>query len=102
MKKAQAPSRQPQNFHSRPKGTLKESGISEAASVLLYDSRKVLDDSKKVANELYEEGKNRIHEVQNNIKEYSDQIAHRVHEKPLLSLLIAGGVGFLLSMLLRR
>jgi ElaB/YqjD/DUF883 family membrane-anchored ribosome-binding protein len=99
IKKPQtASSNQPpaSNFQNRSTGSsMRESSLNDAASTLL-------NDSKRVASELYEEGKNRVSEAQNNIKEYSDQIARRVNEKPLMSLLIAGGIGFLLSAIFRR
>ncbi|KTC78209.1 hypothetical protein Lbru_2501 [Legionella brunensis] len=82
------------SFSSRPK-SLRESHLGEATNDLIIDS-------KKMANELYVEGKNRIYEAQNNIKEYSNAIATKVHEKPLISLLVAGGIGFILSSLFRR
>lgn len=80
--------------------------VTEAASDLL-------NEGKKMANDLYEEGKHRVHDAQEHIKTkvqdaqehmkgYSNEIAHKVHEKPLTSLLIAGGIGFLLAAILRR
>lgn len=81
---------------------IRESHLGEATTELLNDSKKVANDSKKVANELYVEGKNRVYEVQNNIKDYSNRIADRVHHRPFVSLLVAGGIGFILSALFRR
>ncbi|MDP1604214.1 MAG: DUF883 C-terminal domain-containing protein [Legionella sp.] len=72
-----------------------ESHVVEAANELLKES-------KKKANELYEEGKHTFDNVQKSIKTYSDDVVHKVHAKPLTSLLIAGGIGFILSSLLRR
>ena len=81
------------NFHS--KHPSKESRIAEATNILLHDG-------KQVATELYEEGLNKIHEAQHNFKEYPDEIVNKVHNKPFLSLLIAGGLGFLLAALFKR
>ncbi|CEK10800.1 hypothetical protein [Legionella hackeliae] len=89
------------NFKTPPKHS-RESQLGEATTVLLKDSRKIVNDGKKVANELYEEGKNRVYDVQNNIKDYSNKVADRVQERPIISLLVAGGIGFVLSALLRR
>ncbi|ASQ45832.1 hypothetical protein [Legionella clemsonensis] len=91
---ASSPRRVSEDFNASPRNS-RESHLGEAASVLL-------NDSKKVANELYEEGKHRIYEVQSNIKNYSNRIADRVHHRPFISLLVAGGVGFILSALFRR
>jgi ElaB/YqjD/DUF883 family membrane-anchored ribosome-binding protein len=73
----------------------KEAHVAEAANELLKES-------KKKANELYEDGKESLGNVQKSIKTYSDDVVHKVHAKPLTSLLIAGGIGFILSALLRR
>lgn len=83
--------KQAKNFQN----SSQSSGVGEAASTLL-------NDGKRVASELYEEGKSKMQEAKDNIKEYSDEIANQVQNKPLLSLLVAGGVGFILASLLRR
>lgn len=58
--------------------------------------------TKDKAGELYEEGKRKVCDAQHNLKECSDEIVKYVKEKPLTSLLIAGGVGFILSALLKK
>lgn len=62
----------------------------------------ILDEVKKLGFEIYEEGKDKLDEFQDDIKVQSDRVVKKVHEKPISSLLIAAGVGFLLSHLLRR
>lgn len=69
--------------------------INEAASELLHAG-------KRKANELWEEGMHTLNDAQDSIKSYSHEMVHKVQEKPLKSLLIAAGIGFLLSTLLRR
>ena len=91
-----------QDAFQRGSESLKESALGNATNTLLDDGKRVYNDSKRVANELYEEGKNRVDEAHQSIKEYSDQLATKVNEKPLVSLLVAGGIGFLLSAILRR
>ncbi len=49
-----------------------------------------------------DEGKKKMHEVQDELKVYTDEIIKAVQEKPLTSVLIAGGVGFILSSLFRK
>jgi len=75
--------------------TSKASHVSHAASDLLKEG-------KKLANELYEDGVDKLTDAQQNVKEYSDELLKKVHENPLTSLLIAGGIGFLLSTFLRK
>lgn len=72
-----------------------EAHVSKAASELLHEG-------KKMAHELYQDGKNKVCHVHESLKEYSDDLAHKVHKKPITSLLIAGGIGFILSAILRR
>ena len=76
-------------------GRNKSTHVSDAASELLSDG-------KKLAHELYKEGLNQASEVEDNVKEYSDQLLKKVQENPLASVLIAGGIGFLLSTLLKK
>ncbi|GGI87050.1 DUF883 family protein [Legionella impletisoli] len=69
--------------------------VAEAANALLHES-------KKYAHELYEEGVNKVNDAQQQAKEYSDELAEKVKKNPMTSVLIAAGVGFLLSSLLRK
>ena len=71
------------------------SHVGEAANNLL-------EEGKKLANELYKDGLNKVSEAEDNVKEYSDELLKKVQENPLTSILIAGGIGFLLSTLLKK
>ncbi|MBA2657902.1 MAG: DUF883 family protein [Tatlockia sp.] len=51
---------------------------------------------------LYEEGKKKINQIEDKVSDYSDELITKVKEQPLSSLLVAGGVGFLLSLLLNK
>ena len=62
----------------------------------------LLDEGKAYTHELYEEGSNKVDEVMKEAKVYSDDLLNKVRENPLKAVLIAGGVGLLLSMLLRK
>lgn len=76
-------------------GTHDEKPIQRAAKDLL-------DDGKKLANEVYEQGMNKVNEAGTNVKQYTDDLLIRVKENPMASILIAGGIGFLLSSLLKN
>lgn len=76
-------------------GRNKGSHVGEAATELLTEG-------KKLANELYEEGLGKISEAEEQVKEYSDELLKKVQQNPLASVLIAGGIGFLLSTLLKK
>ena len=58
--------------------------------------------TKECVNELYEEGRKKIGDAQDSFKDYSRVAAKQVKNKPLSSLLIAGGIGFLLSALFKK
>ncbi|KTD21773.1 DUF883 family protein [Legionella londiniensis] len=73
----------------------KKSHVGKAASELL-------NESKKLAHEIYEEGLHKVHDAQKNVKVYSDEVVEKVRENPITSILIAAGVGFLLSSILRK
>lgn len=53
------------------------------------------------AAHLYEEGKRKVCDVEESICDHTDVLISKVKEKPLTSLLIAGGIGFLLLQLLK-
>lgn len=71
-----------------------KSHVGDAASELL-------NESKKFANEVYVDGLNKVSEAEDQMKEYSDILLKKVQENPLTSVLIAGGIGFLLSKILK-
>lgn len=58
--------------------------------------------TKEKASDLYDEGMKKMYDAQDNLKEYSDELVKNVREKPFTSLLIAGGIGFIISALLRK
>ncbi len=62
----------------------------------------LLSESKKFANEMYSDSKQKIHDVEDQVKEYSDKLSVKVQENPLASVLIAGGIGFILSKIFRK
>lgn len=62
----------------------------------------LLEQGKKRANELYEDSVNKVNEVEDNIRECSDHLLKKVQENPLASILIAGGIGFLLSKIMKK
>jgi ElaB/YqjD/DUF883 family membrane-anchored ribosome-binding protein len=72
-----------------------KSHIKEAASELL-------NEGKKFADELYKEGAHRVNEAEGNAREYSDQLLKKAKQNPLTTILVAAGVGFILSSLLRK
>lgn len=72
--------------------------------------KKEKDETLEHAEALYHQVKNKasdiyehtVCEAHDHIKHHTDNLVKHVHEKPLSSLLIAGGIGFILSTLLRK
>ncbi|MFC3907664.1 YqjD family protein [Legionella dresdenensis] len=81
-----------------------ESGQEKVSDVSRQAQQKADDlyhQTKEKAGELYEEGVKRVHEAQDTVKEVCDSLIENVKERPLTSILVAGGVGFILASLLR-
>lgn len=76
-------------------GRSKNIHVGTATSDLLHEG-------KKYANALYAEGVNKVNDAEESIKEYSDELLKKVQQNPLTSVLIAGGIGFLLSAFFRK
>ncbi|MCR9191217.1 MAG: hypothetical protein NXI01_00965 [Gammaproteobacteria bacterium] len=61
-----------------------------------------LDDGRKLAHALYQDGSHHMNLAEKNVKEYSDKALKQVQKNPVATVLIAGGIGFLLSALFRK
>ncbi|MCC5793058.1 MAG: DUF883 family protein [Legionellaceae bacterium] len=72
-----------------------KANVSAAASDLLQEG-------KKKAHELYEDVTHKVSDAEDSVKEYSDELVKKVRENPVASVLIAGGIGFLISSLLKK
>ncbi|WP_298622317.1 hypothetical protein [uncultured Legionella sp.] len=76
--------------------------ISEGKADITGAANQLLNEGKKLAHELYEDNLKKVGETQDHLKEYSDELTQKVKENPITSLLIAGGIGFLISSLLKK
>lgn len=76
----------------------KKQDVSETTTPSQEETSDLLEQGKKVARDLYDSGMNRVNEAEQNIKEYSDQIMDKVKEKPMISMLLAAGIGYILSL----
>lgn len=80
-------------------GRDRESHVADAASELI-------NEGKKYAQELYEQGINKVTNAQDNVKEqvkeHSDTLIKTIQKNPLGSVLIAAGVGIVLSSLFKK
>lgn len=93
------------NTTTKSRVSVKGNGRGRQAHVIDAASD-FLNEGKKFANEVYQEGVHRANrmadEAEENVKAYSDVLIEKVQKNPLGSVLIAAGVGFLLSSLLKK
>jgi len=86
--------------------TNREQSPSQPATTKIYHigevTNQLLKDAKKLGSEIYGEGMEKFNGLQHEIKQYSDQFSHKVHQRPLTALCLAAGVGFVLSRLFFR
>lgn len=61
-----------------------------------------INDGKNLADAIYDEGLEKVNEVEQSVKEYSDTALRSIQRNPLTSVLISSGIGFLMAMLLRK
>lgn len=62
----------------------------------------LLNEGKKRVHDFYEEGVHKATDVEESVKEYSDNLLKKIQDNPLTSVLIAGGIGFLLSRIMKK
>ncbi|MBA4697400.1 MAG: hypothetical protein H2069_08465 [Legionella sp.] len=74
----------------------------EKAEELADKAEGHLGNMQESAQKLIEEGKKKVGEAQDYLAANADDLIKIVKEKPLVSMLVAGGVGYLLSMLARK
>lgn len=80
---------------STPNQNVHTKSIKESADQLLDDSKKLVDD-------MYDDGLKKVGSVQKEALDYAKELLEQVRANPLKSALIAGGIGFLLSVLLKK
>lgn len=57
---------------------------------------------KDSVSELYEEGKKKLNNMEECAEDYANEVIQKIKENPLTSILIAGGLGYLISKLLKK
>jgi ElaB/YqjD/DUF883 family membrane-anchored ribosome-binding protein len=85
-----------------PKLNPDDEKVKKEAKETVDHAEALYEQVKGRANEMYEEGKKSVSHAHDSIKECTDGVIKHVREKPIASLLIAGGIGFILSSLLRK
>lgn len=86
---------------SKKRATMHQANGAQRAHVV-EAATELLNESRKLAHEFYEDSLHKVGDVQESAKEYSDELLNKVKKNPLASVLIAGGIGFLLSSLFKK
>jgi len=92
------------NSNFRPGST--DSSRQETQARMKESASDLVNEGKKFANDLYQEGKDKVsegvNEVEEYVQEYSDKLVKKIHANPLSAVLVAVGVGVLLSSILKK
>lgn len=80
----------------------KDYSSQQAASKVAESAADLVNEGKKLANEMYQQGIDKVGDVEEKVKEYSDKMVEKIQEKPITSILVAAGVGMLLAAFLRK
>ena len=89
-----------------PKLDLLEENMKKEGEQLYEQGKKKLNSfyetAKDTAEEWIDKGEKKMNEAQDCLQHSSDELIKTIKANPLTSLLVAGGVGFLLSVLLKK
>ncbi|MFA6302591.1 MAG: hypothetical protein WC627_05595 [Legionella sp.] len=81
-------------------------GKASGESRIKGSANELLRDSQKLANDIYEEGMSKVskkvNEVEDVVQDYSDVLIKKIHANPISSVLVAVGVGFLISSIFKK
>ena len=88
---------QAKDIYEEGKETLADAYHTTKETAELYT-----DKLKDKVSDLYDEGKQKFNTLEDCVEDYSDELVKKVKDNPITSLLIAGGIGFILSKFLRK
>lgn len=66
------------------------------------DLHEYLKEGKKVANDLYVSGLDKMNLDEQDVAKYTAELSEKIKKNPIKSVLIAGGLGFLLASLFKK
>ncbi len=76
--------------------------VNEFSANAQEKAESITEQVKDSMSDMYEESKKQFNNMEEYVEEYADELLQKVKENPLTSLLIAGGIGFLISRLLKK
>lgn len=82
-----------------------EEGKEKIASV--YNAAKekteeLIDEVKDTASNVYKESKNKVNDIEDVVSDYTEELVKIIKDKPITSILIAGGLVYLVAKLLKK
>jgi ElaB/YqjD/DUF883 family membrane-anchored ribosome-binding protein len=69
---------------------------------LKHNAESIVHQVKEKTADLYEEGKHKVSDIQDSAIDYADDFVKTIKDKPLTSVLIAAGIGYVMSHLLKK
>lgn len=76
--------------------------VVKSGKRMVVDGARLVHEGKKLVSNIYKDGNTMLHHASNDVKQYSDEMLQKVQKNPLTSILVATGVGIVLSVFLRR
>lgn len=76
--------------------------VVNSSKRIVADGARLVHEGKQLMSNLYKDGNKIWHHAGNDVKEYSDEMLKKVQKNPMTSLLVAAGVGAVLSLFLHR
>lgn len=80
----------------------KSSDFKNNVDQLTDQGETILEHAKHKFSDVYESSKDKFKDLEGCIEEYSEDFVDLVKEHPISSILIAGGIGFLIGHILKK
>ena len=85
-----------------PAATKSKQKVVKATKRMAAEGSHLIHESEKLAKKIYQDSGNILEEASHKLKQHSDELLHKVQKNPLTSLLLATGVGIVLSVFLGK
>jgi ElaB/YqjD/DUF883 family membrane-anchored ribosome-binding protein len=87
---------------SAPSTTKSKRKVIKSSKKIVADGARLMHEGKQLVSNLYKDGNKILHLAGDDVRGYSDEMLKKVQKNPLTSLLVATGVGVVLSLFLHR
>ncbi|AUH74280.1 hypothetical protein [Legionella sainthelensi] len=76
--------------------------ISSGLKTSKEASENLKEQVKETASNVYQEGKDKFNEIENVVCDYTEKFIQSIKDKPITSILIAGGIGYFLAKIFKH